>query len=302
MTAEPASRGHLATERENPASRDLDALSTADALALFRREDARVLEALEQAAPALERAVDLVAARLAAGGRLVYVGAGTSGRLGVLDAVECPPTFRSDPRQVVGVLAGGRDAMFAAVEGAEDDRAAGARDLEALAVDARDAVLGISAGGTTPYVHGALAEARERGAATLFLACVPASEVPDDYDVSLRLETGPELVQGSTRLKAGTATKLALNALSTLVMVRLGKVHGNRMVDVNTRGNAKLRDRGLRLVEELAGVTRDAAGEWLDAAEGSVKLAVLMARRGLGASEARAALQRAEGSLRRALG
>ena len=296
-----AGRGHLATERENAASRDLDLLSTRDALALFRREDARVLEALEAAAPELEAVVELVSARLAAGGSLVYAGAGTSGRLGVLDAVECPPTFQSEEGQVRGLLAGGDRAMFAAVEGAEDSREGGASDVEEAGVGARDVVLGITAGGTTPYVHGALARARELGAATVLLACVPREEVPDDADLSVRLVVGPELLQGSTRLKAGTVTKLALNAITTLAFTHLGKVHGNRMVDVNTHGNSKLRDRGLRLVEELAAVPRDAAAEWLDAADGSVKLAVLMARRGLGAEQAREALLRAEGSLRLAL-
>lgn len=294
-------RGHLATERENPASRDLDTLSTREALALFRREEERVLEALEAAEHELELVVERVAACLAAGGSLIYVGAGTSGRLGVLDAVECPPTFQSEPRQVRGLIAGGREAMFTAVEGAEDSRDGGARDVDEARVSARDVVLGIAAGGTTPYVHGALERARERGATTVLLACVPREEVPDGADLSARLVVGAELLQGSTRLKAGTVTKLALNAITTLAFTRLGKVHGNRMVDVNTRGNAKLRERGLRLVEELGGVPRAAAAEWLDAADGSVKLAVLMARRGLGAAAAREALERAQGSLRLAL-
>ena len=294
-------RAHLATERLNPASANLDTLSTAAALRVFREEDARVLHALEAAAPELEEAIELIAARLAAGGRLFYLGAGTSGRLGVLDAVECPPTFQSPPELVQGVLAGGERAMFEAVEGAEDSASAGAEELLARGLAARDVVLGITAGGTTPYVHGGLAAARELGAATVFLACVPREEAPDSADVSIRLETGPEVLQGSTRLKAGTATKMALNTISTLVMARLGKVYQNRMVDVNTGGNAKLWARGLRLVSELALVDHERAAEWLEAAEGSVKVAVLMARRGLGREAALEELKRCGGSLRLAL-
>ena len=295
------SRAHLATERLNSASLDLDTLSTAAALRMFREQDGRVLDALEGAAPALEQAIELIASRLAAGGRLFYLGAGTSGRLGVLDAVECPPTFQSPPELIQGVLAGGERAMFEAVEGAEDSARAGGEDLLARGLAAGDVVLGITAGGTTPYVHGGLATAREAGAATIFLACVPESEVEDSADVSIRLETGPEVLQGSTRLKAGTATKMALNTISTLVMTRLGKVYQNRMVDVNTAGNAKLWDRGVRLVSELALVDQERAAEWLEAAEGSVKVAVLMARQGLSRDAALETLRRCGDSLRLAL-
>jgi N-acetylmuramic acid 6-phosphate etherase len=300
MSGDP--RAHLATERLNPASIGLDTLSTSAALRVFREEDARILAALEAAAPELEAAIELIASRLAAGGRLFYLGAGTSGRLGVLDAVECPPTFQSSPELVQGVLAGGERAMFEAVEGAEDSASDGAADLTACGLTAGDVVLGITAGGTTPYVHGGLAAAREVGASTVFLACVPRSEAADSADVSIRLETGPEVLQGSTRLKAGTATKMALNTISTLVMTRLGKVYENRMVDVNTGGNAKLWDRGLRLVGELALVDHERAAEWLEAAEGSVKVAVLMARRGLSRDDALALLERCGDSLRLALG
>jgi N-acetylmuramic acid 6-phosphate etherase len=295
------SRAHLATERLNSASLELDTLSTAAALRMIREQDARVLDALEGAAPALEQAIELIASRLAGGGRLFYLGAGTSGRLGVLDAVECPPTFQSSPGVIQGVLAGGERAMFEAVEGAEDSAEAGGDDLLARGLSPSDVVLGITAGGTTPYVHGGLAKAREVGAATIFLACVPKSEAPDNADVSIRLETGPEVLQGSTRLKAGTATKMALNTLSTLVMTRLGKVYQNRMVDVNTAGNAKLWGRGVRLVSELALVDQERAGEWLEAAEGSVKVAVLMARQGLSREAALEALRRCGDSLRLAL-
>jgi N-acetylmuramic acid 6-phosphate etherase len=294
-------RGHLVTERADPRSAALDTLSTRAALALFAQADREAAAAVAAAHAELAAAVELVAARLAGGGRLVYAGAGTSGRLAVLDAAECPPTFRSAPEQVQAVIAGGPPALRAAVEGAEDDAAQGAADLAARGVGERDAVLGITAGGTTPYVHGALGEARRRGAATLFLACVPRAEVDDDYDVSLRLVCGPELVAGSTRLKAGTATKLALNALSTLVMVRLGKVHGNLMVDVDTSANAKLVDRGERLVMQIARVDRARAAGLLERAGGRVKVAALMGVRGVDAAHAEARLARAGGMLRVAL-
>ncbi|MEZ6013885.1 MAG: N-acetylmuramic acid 6-phosphate etherase [Planctomycetota bacterium] len=301
MTREVPNRGHLATEGSNPASAALDTLATLDAVDLMRAEDARVITALEGARVELAQLVDLAAERLARGGRLFYVGAGTSGRLGVLDASECPPTFGVPKTLVQGVIAGGEVALTNAVEGAEDDREQGARDLVTRGVAATDCVVGIAAGGTTPYVHGALAAARGVGAATGFIACVPLDQVPDDADVSVRLLVGPEVLQGSTRMKAGTVTKLALNTLSTLAMVRLGKVHGNRMVDVDTKANIKLVDRGARLVQELGEVTRERALALLDDADGKVKVAVVMAKRGLDAAAARAALQGADGVLRRAL-
>ena len=301
MTEVP-SRGHLSTERPNPASAELDRLSTAEAVAAIQAEDETLHAALEAARPAIVRAVDLVAERLGGGGRLIYVGAGTSGRLGTLDAVECPPTFRSEPGRVQAVIAGGPAALTGAVEGAEDDADAARAALDERAVGAKDVVFGIAAGGTTPFVHGALDRARERGAATVFLACVPADQAGDDADVSIRVVTGPEVIAGSTRLKAGTATKLVLNTVSTLAFARLGKVYGNRMVDVNTAGNAKLVDRGTRLVEELVGVERGRAAELLERAGGHVKVAVVMGRLGVGSEEARARLEDAGGRLRDVIG
>lgn len=294
------SRDHLATERTNPATSQLGRLAREDlggAVDLFLAADADVLAAMTAARDELAAVVELVAGRLAAGGRLFYVGAGTSGRLGLLDAVECPPTFRTDPGRVQAILAGGDGAFRRAVEGAEDDFDGARPELEARGVAADDVVLGIAAGGTTPFVHGALAAARERGAATVFLACVPRSEVPDDADLSVRLVTGPEVLAGSTRLKAGTATKLALNLISTLTMARLGKVHGNRMVDVDTSGNAKLVERGRSLVVELVGCERERAVELLDAAGGRVKPAVVMGRLGVGLEEAERLLEAAGGHL-----
>ncbi|MDA1264129.1 MAG: N-acetylmuramic acid 6-phosphate etherase [Planctomycetota bacterium] len=293
-----ADRGHLDTEGRHPDSGALDELTTADALALFTQADREAVAAVAAAREGLAAAVELVAARLAAGGRLFYVGAGTSGRLGVLDASECPPTFQSDPSQVQGVIAGGVPALTDAVEGAEDDHGAGARAMRERNVAAGDAVLGISAGGTTPFVHGALEQAGRVGAARLFMACVPAAQVAVEVEVDLRLLTGPELLAGSTRLKAGTATKLALNALSTLVMARLGKVHGNLMVDVNTSANVKLVDRGERILMALTGVGREAAAALLARAGGRVKLAAVLAARGVEVDEAERLLAENRGVLR----
>jgi len=294
-------RGHLPTECANANTADLDALPLEEAVARVQAEDAAIHDAIADARPAIVRAIVLIADRLAAGGRLFYVGAGTSGRLGVLDAVELPPTFQSDPEQVQGLIAGGEGAMFRAVEGAEDSAETAAKELAARELAAGDVVFGITAGGTTPYVHGAIAAAQAAGAATVFFACVPFEDAPDAADVSIRVVTGPEVLQGSTRLKAGTATKLVLNQISTLAMTRLGKVFDNCMVDVNTAGNVKLLDRGIRLVAQLCSLERDAARAALEAADGHVKLAVCMQLLGLGAETARARLDAVGGHLRRVL-
>jgi N-acetylmuramic acid 6-phosphate etherase len=293
-------RGHLLTEQANPLSSDLDALSTRDLVAVFVEEDRRPQEAVAAAAPALTAAIDAIADRLRTGGRLFYLGAGTSGRLGVLDAAECPPTFCSPPELVQGVLAGGAPALLRSSEGLEDLFDAGRDDLIAREFQAGDALVGIAAGGTTPYVHGGLSHARSIGALAIAMACVPAEQVPMPCDIDIRLLTGPEVLTGSTRLKAGTATKMALNILSTGVMVRLGKVYGNRMVDVAVT-NSKLEDRALRILSDLAGVERDQGRQLLQQSQGSVKLALLMARQGISASAARELLERSDGQLRSAL-
>ncbi|KEF42821.1 MAG: N-acetylmuramic acid-6-phosphate etherase [Cyanobium sp. CACIAM 14] len=293
-------RGHLLTERPNPASEELDRLATADLVDLFCRNDLLPQQAVAAAAPALTAAIDAIAARLAAGGRLFYLGAGTSGRLGVLDAAECPPTFCSPPELVQGVLAGGAAALLRSSEGLEDLREAGRDDLIARGFSAADALVGIAAGGTTPYVLGGLEHARAIGALAIALACVPADQAAMPCDIDIRLITGPELLTGSTRLKAGTATKMALNILSTGVMVRLGKVFGNRMVDVAVT-NSKLEDRALRILRDLAGVPRQEGTDLLRRAQGSVRLALLMAASGLEAAEARAAQERHGPGLRRTL-
>jgi N-acetylmuramic acid 6-phosphate etherase len=298
--AAAADRGHLLTEQANPLSIDLDALETEALVQLFCQEDLRPQQAVAAAAAALTMAIDAIAQRLRSGGRLFYLGAGTSGRLGVLDAAECPPTFCSDPDLVQGVLAGGAPALLRSSEGLEDDAAAGIADLRARGFGPGDCLVGIAAGGTTPYVLGGLEHARRIGALAIAMACVPAEQAAMPCDIDIRLLTGPELLTGSTRLKAGTATKMALNILSTGVMVRLGKVHGNRMVDVAVT-NAKLEDRALRILRDLAGVPRERGQTLLAAAGGSVKLALLMEQSGLGAAQARQLLLSEGSSLRQAL-
>ena len=293
-------RGHLLTEQAHPFSSELDQLATTQLVQLFCDEDRRPQEAVAAAAPALAAAIDAIAARLAQGGRLFYLGAGTSGRLGVLDAAECPPTFCSPHGLVQGVLAGGAAALLRSSEGLEDLEEAGQADLEARGFSAADVLVGIAAGGTTPYVHGGLRHARSLGALAIALACVPADQVPMPADLEIRLITGPELLTGSTRLKAGTATKMALNILSTGVMVRLGKVYGNRMVDVAVT-NSKLEDRALRILADLAGVDRIRGADLLAETGGSVKEALLMAKAGIPAAAARASLGDHGQSLRAAL-
>jgi N-acetylmuramic acid 6-phosphate etherase len=300
MTRPDLDRGHLLTEQAHPLSESLDQLSTAEMVALFCQNDLEPQRAVAAAAPQLTAAVDAISDRLRQGGRLFYLGAGTSGRLGVLDAAECPPTFCTPPQLVQGVLAGGAPALLRSSEGLEDRFEAGADDLEERGFTADDALVGIAAGGTTPYVLGGLTHARQLGALAIALACVAIDQAPMPCDIDIRLLTGPELLTGSTRLKAGTATKMALNIISTGVMVRLGKVHGNRMVDVAVT-NAKLEDRALRILMDLGGVTRQEAADQLAAADGSVKLALLMTFTGLGAQEAVVLLSSQGYSLRAAL-
>ena len=293
-------RGHLLTELANPASQALDQLSTEAMVELFCREDREPQRAVERAAPQLAEAIEAIASRLGRGGRLFYLGAGTSGRLGVLDAAECPPTFCSPPELVQGVLAGGAPALLRSSEGLEDQEEQGIQDLRARGFGADDVLVGIAAGGTTPYVLGALRHAREAGGLAIAMACVPKEQAPMPCAIDIRLLTGPELLTGSTRLKAGTATKMALNILSTGVMVRLGKVYGNRMVDVSV-SNAKLEDRALRILADLAGVERARGRSLLADSGGSVKSALLMAAGGLDAAAAADALRRHGPSLRATL-
>ena len=293
-------RGFLLTEQVNPNSQNLDQLSTLEIVRLFNREDQRTVDAIANAAPVLADAIDRTAESLRAGGRLFYVGAGTSGRLGVLDAAECPPTFCTPPELVQGILAGGPPALLRSSEALEDLPEDGATAMATYQISALDVVVGITAGGTTPYVHGALKEANLRGATTIFLACVPTDQVPIEVDIDLRLPVGPEVLAGSTRLKSGTVTKMALNILSTGVMVKLGKVYGNRMVDVSVT-NTKLHDRALRIIGALTDLSRDEADDLLSRSDQNVKLALLMHWANLEKDVAVASLEQTDGDLRQAL-
>ena len=278
----------------------LDAMSIADAVALMNEQDRRAVEAVAREQQSITRAVELVVSSFRQGGRLLYVGAGTSGRLGVLDASECPPTFRTDPEMVQGLIAGGNDAMFRAKEGAEDSAEQGGKDIDAKSVGPKDTVMGIATGGTTPYVHGALRRAKELGAKTIFLSCVQTFPGEPQADVIIRTLTGPEVLTGSTRLKAGTATKLVLNTITTIAMVQLGKVYENLMVDLRA-SNTKLRDRATRIVCTLTGASRDDAMKALDQCDGHVKLAIVVIKRRLTPDAARELLARHAGRLRPAL-
>ncbi|GAB4286308.1 MAG: N-acetylmuramic acid 6-phosphate etherase [Oscillatoriaceae cyanobacterium] len=293
-------RGHLLTEQVNPNSINLDKLSSLELVDLFNQEDAKVLAAIAMAREELAAAIDTTATALRSGGRLFYVGAGTSGRLGVLDAAECPPTFCTPPELVQGIIAGGAGALVRSSEDLEDRFEDGYEAVAMRHIGQHDVVLGITAGGTTPFVLGAIEAARSRGASTIFLACVPAEQAPANTDVDIRLLVGPEILAGSTRLKAGTVTKLALNIISTSVMVKLGKVYGNRMVDVAVTNN-KLRDRSLRILQDLTRLSRSDCAYLLDAAGLSVKRALVMHWTGLDKEEAQKLLDANQGQLRTAV-
>lgn len=293
-------RGHLLTEQANPVSQQLDQLSPLAFVDLVNAEDQKTLSAIADAREDLAAAITLIANALRHGGRLFYIGAGTSGRLGVLDASECPPTFCTSPDLVQGIIAGGAGALVRSSEGLEDIAEDGAKIVHEHHIHEHDVVVGITAGGTTPYVHGALKAAQQQGAAAILIACVPREQVPAHYDGDIRLIVGPEILAGSTRLKAGTVTKMALNILSTGVMVQLGKVYGNRMVDVSVT-NTKLRDRAIRILSDLAAIDREQAANLLDQSGQRVKLALLMYWSELSAAEAEALLDAHHGQLRLAL-
>ncbi|MCC7175862.1 MAG: N-acetylmuramic acid 6-phosphate etherase [Bryobacterales bacterium] len=290
----------MLTEQTDPAFNNLDSLDAEQALRLMNSEDRKVAEAVAAQIPHIARAVDAVVAALQAGGRLFYIGAGTSGRLGVLDAAECPPTFNVPPSMVQGVIAGGERALSRAAEASEDDPLAGEADLLARGFTSADVLVGIAASGRTPYVLGAMGLARRLGARTVGISCTPDSELAKAADIAISPLTGPEVVAGSTRLKAGTATKLILNMISTVSMVRLRYLYGNLMINVRPT-SSKLRDRAVRIVSRVAGVSDARAAELLDAA-GDVKTAILMGRLGLGREEAVKRLESVGGHLSGALG
>ncbi|CAI1027652.1 N-acetylmuramic acid 6-phosphate etherase [Serratia entomophila] len=292
--------GALVSETRNPATMELDQMSTLEMVRCFNQEDRKVPEAIEKVLPEIAEAIDLAAAALKAGGRLIYLGAGTSGRLGVLDASECPPTFGVPHGVVVGLIAGGPGALLKAVEGAEDDAALGAADLQALNLTATDMVVGLAASGRTPYVIGALRYARQLGGPTAAISCNPDSPIAHEAQVAISPVVGPEALTGSTRLKSGTAQKLVLNMLSTGAMVKLGKVYQNLMVDVKAT-NVKLVDRACRIVVEATGAQRSQAEAALAQTDFEVKPAILMILAGVSAEEAAQRLQRHDGYLRAAL-
>ncbi|MGJ3250368.1 MAG: N-acetylmuramic acid 6-phosphate etherase [Elainellaceae cyanobacterium] len=293
-------RGHLLTEQANPNSQQLDQLTSLELVDLFAQEDAQVITAIQQARRPLAQAIDQTARAISNGGRLIYVGAGTSGRLGVLDAAECPPTFCTPPEMVQGIIAGGAEALVRSSEALEDRAEDGAEAIARHRITQNDVVVGITAGGTTPFVHGAIQASRQQGAITIFIACVPSEQVDIEVDIDIRLLVGPEILAGSTRLKAGTATKLALNTLSTGVMVKLGKVYGNRMIDVSVT-NTKLYDRALRIVQDLTDLDRNAAEHLLNANHRSVKLALLVHWTGVDAETGDRLLTDHYGHLRQAV-
>lgn len=293
-------RGYLLTEQVNPNSQNLDQLTSLELVELFNREDAKTLSAIASARTQLAQAIDLIADALGRGGRLFYIGAGTSGRLGVLDAAECPPTFCTPPELVQGIIAGGAGALVRSSEDLEDRQEDGAEAIAMRHITELDVVVGITAGGTTPFVHGAIYAARQRGATTILIACVPESQVEIDADLDIRLLVGPEVLAGSTRLKAGTVTKMALNLLSTSVMVKLGKVYGNRMVDVAIT-NKKLHDRALRILQDLTSLSREDAGYLLEISGRRVKLALLMHWTGLNQKEGESLLAEYQDNLRAAV-
>jgi len=299
----PPDRSHIATEQRNLSSAELDRLSIAECIRVIQEQDATVPQAVARAAPSIEAFIRATLERFnstpSGSGRLIYLGAGTSGRLGVLDASECPPTFQTPHGMVVGIIAGGDPALRISSEGKEDLLHGAKLDLDQLGIGPHDSILGIAAGGTTPYVHGALQYAASLGSLTGLLTCTPIS-TPAFVNHHIMVDTGPEVVTGSTRMKAGTATKLVLNTISTTLMVQLGKVYGNLMVDLRAT-NDKLRDRAARIITQLTGLPRAEAFKLLDRAGGSTKHAVVMHARACTLEEADRLLQQFRGNLRLAL-
>ena len=291
---------NLLTEQINPASASIDSLPTEDVLRIINAEDQKVARAVEREIPAITRAVDAIVASLEKGGRLFYIGAGTSGRLGVLDASECPPTFSVPPDLVQGIIAGGSTALSQATETTEDDPAMGARDLGARGFTGSDVLVGIAASGRTPYVLGAIAEARRLGATTIGISCTPDSELSRAAEIPIAPLVGPEVVAGSTRMKSGTAQKLVLNMLTTGAFIRMGYVYGNLMVNVQPK-NTKLLDRARRIVAQAAGVDYERAGELLAQGGNNVRTAILMGKSGMSREEAERRLAETGGRISKAL-
>lgn len=290
----------IATEQRNPNTMNIDTLSTLDMVKLINREDHRVADAVGEVTDKIAQAVDVIAEKLAAGGRLIYCGAGTSGRLGILDAVECPPTYSTDPETVQALMAGGYGAIFKAVEGAEDSKELGVQDMQNIHFGPKDVLVGIAASGRTPYVRGCMEYAKQLGAPTVAVTCCPGSELDQFADIGIAPAPGPEVVTGSTRMKSGTAQKMVLNMLSTGAMIKLGKVYGNLMVDVKP-SNEKLIRRCVTIVCSAAECTEAEATQALEACDYRPKVAIVMVLRGVNADTACAMLQKAEGRIAKVL-
>lgn len=290
----------IATEQRNPNTMNIDTLSTLDMMKLINREDHRVADAVGEVTDKIAQAVDVIAEKLAAGGRLIYCGAGTSGRLGILDAVECPPTYSTDPETVQALMAGGYGAIFKAVEGAEDSKELGVQDMQNIHFSQKDVLVGIAASGRTPYVRGCMEYAKQLGAPTIAVTCCPGSELDQFADIGIAPAPGPEVVTGSTRMKSGTAQKMVLNMLSTGAMIKLGKVYGNLMVDVKP-SNEKLIRRCVTIVCSAAECTEAEATKALEECDYRPKVAIVMVLRGVNADTACAMLQKAEGRIAKVL-
>ena len=290
----------IATEQRNPNTMNIDTLATLDMVKLINREDHRVADAVGEVTDKIAQAVDVIAEKLAAGGRLIYCGAGTSGRLGILDAVECPPTYSTDPETVQALMAGGYGAIFKAVEGAEDSKELGVQDMQNIHFSQKDVLVGIAASGRTPYVRGCMEYAKQLGAPTVAVTCCPGSELDQFADIGISPAPGPEVVTGSTRMKSGTAQKMVLNMLSTGAMIKLGKVYGNLMVDVKP-SNEKLIRRCVTIVCSAAECTEAEATKALEECDYRPKVAIVMVLRGVDAKTACAMLQKAEGRIAKVL-
>lgn len=288
----------IATEQRNPNTTHIDTLPTLEMVRLINQEDQKVALAVAQVAPEIARAIDVITHQLSQGGRLFYAGCGTSGRLGILDAVECPPTYSTDPELVQAIIAGGYPAIFRAVEGAEDDFDLGRRDLQERGFASQDVLVGLAASGRTPYVLGAMGYARELGAAVIAVTCCPGSEVDQMADIGIAPTPGPEVITGSTRMKSGTAQKMVLNMLSTGTMIKLGKVYGNLMVDVKP-SNEKLIRRCVTIVREAVGCEEDQAVSALEACGYRPKVAIVMLLKKIDAGQARELLEQAQGRIAR---
>ncbi len=290
----------LDTEQRNRNTFAIDLADSAEIVRLINEEDKQVASRVEKRLPEIARAVDIISEAMKNGGRLIYAGAGTSGRLGVLDAAECPPTFGTDPGEVVGLIAGGKEAMFESQEGAEDYEKNGRDALEKINIDEKDVVCGIAASGRTPYVHGALKKAKAMGCPTIFVTTVPGDQIAIEVDILIDVPVGPEVIMGSTRMKSGTAQKMVLNMLTTGAMVRRGKVYENVMVDLQL-SNKKLHERSKRIIMMFTGVKYSKASELLDKAGGHVKTALLMALADISSSDAKEKLKENDGFIRKAL-